>query len=243
MRPLTTSELLNAWEAGRGEPPPVRALTLLAAACSDDPGGSLDALSIGQRDARLLTLREWAFGSRFVSVTACPACTERLELAANTSDIRAESPARIAPYAADIDNYRVSFRLPDSTDLMAVATCESIDQAARKLFELCVTRVEAEDGLLLAPGELPASLVDEVTKRMSEADPQADVHFNLTCPACNHAWQAQFDIESFFWTELNTWAQRVLNEVHLLASAYGWSEADILNLTPWRRQFYLNLVS
>ncbi|HSB10234.1 MAG TPA: phage baseplate protein, partial [Blastocatellia bacterium] len=31
--------------------------------------------------------------------------------------------------------------------------------------------------------------------------------------------------------------------VHTLASAYGWRESDILNLSPWRRQLYLTLVN
>jgi hypothetical protein len=29
--------------------------------------------------------------------------------------------------------------------------------------------------------------------------------------------------------------------VHLLASAYGWSEGDILSMSPVRRQFYLEI--
>jgi hypothetical protein len=33
-----------------------------------------------------------------------------------------------------------------------------------------------------------------------------------------------------------------VREVHLLASAYGWRESDILAMTPWRRQLYLELV-
>ena len=76
---------------------------------------------------------------------------------------------------------------------------------------------------------------------MARADPQADVTFSITCPACGHAWQAIFDIVSFFWREVNAWSYRLLYEVHLLASAYGWREADILAMSPWRRQCYLEM--
>jgi hypothetical protein len=31
--------------------------------------------------------------------------------------------------------------------------------------------------------------------------------------------------------------------VHSLASAYGWSEAEIVRMSPMRRQRYLELVS
>jgi hypothetical protein len=33
-----------------------------------------------------------------------------------------------------------------------------------------------------------------------------------------------------------------LREVHTLAWAYGWREADILAMSPARRQFYIELV-
>jgi hypothetical protein len=52
-----------------------------------------------------------------------------------------------------------------------------------------------------------------------------------------------FDIASYFWDEINAWANRILREVHILASRYGWSERDILALSPWRRQFYLDMVN
>ena len=77
---------------------------------------------------------------------------------------------------------------------------------------------------------------------MAEADPQAEVELALNCPACGEGWQAPFDIESFFWDEIGAWARRVLGEVHVLASSYGWRESDILNMSAWRRQFYIDLI-
>jgi hypothetical protein len=81
-----------------------------------------------------------------------------------------------------------------------------------------------------------------VAERMAQADPQAEVQLALTCPACQHEWLATFDILSFFWIEINAWALRLLQEVHRLASAYGWRETDILGLSSWRRQFYLEMI-
>jgi hypothetical protein len=77
---------------------------------------------------------------------------------------------------------------------------------------------------------------------MGEADPQAEVQLALACPACRHQWQVSFDIVSYFWSEINARSQRLLWEVHALASAYGWREADILAISPQRRQFYLEMV-
>ena len=77
---------------------------------------------------------------------------------------------------------------------------------------------------------------------MAEADPLADIQLDLTCPSCERRWRAVFDIVSFLWTEIEVWAWRTLSDVHTLARAYGWSERDILTLSPTRRQFYLEMV-
>jgi hypothetical protein len=78
---------------------------------------------------------------------------------------------------------------------------------------------------------------------MEEADPLTAMQLALSCPECGYQWQTAFDIESFFWSEINAWANRMLHEVHTLALRYGWREMDILAMSPWRRQFYLNMVS
>lgn len=77
---------------------------------------------------------------------------------------------------------------------------------------------------------------------MARADPQADVRLAIACPSCGHQWQGIFDIVTFFWSEIESWASRILHEVHLLALAYGWHEREILALSPRRRQFYLDMV-
>jgi hypothetical protein len=78
---------------------------------------------------------------------------------------------------------------------------------------------------------------------MEMSDPQADIHIALSCPLCKSEKKIAFDISSFLWSELNAWAVRTLREVHILASAYCWRETDILAMSPWRRQFYLEVLN
>lgn len=78
---------------------------------------------------------------------------------------------------------------------------------------------------------------------MLECDPQAEVLLQLTCPSCQREWMITFDIVSFLWIEIHAHAKRLLQEVHTVARAYGWHEADILALSPVRRQFYLEMVA
>jgi hypothetical protein len=84
--------------------------------------------------------------------------------------------------------------------------------------------------------------MDEIVGHMAQADPQADVQLALCCPRCSHEWQEVFDIVSFFWSEISAWTARILREVHTLACAYGWREADILAMSPGRRQCYLEML-
>jgi hypothetical protein len=242
MRPLTASTLLTLWEHGLTQPPLQRALALLIAAYPDTPPETLAALPLGQRDARLLTLRAATFGERLNSLVPCPQCGERLELAFNIHDIRAgtaleDGIAPDHPLSLTVDDYALTFRLPNSLDLAALAT--TMNPTARHLLDRCLlTATHAGT----PTRDLPPPVVQALTAAMSAADPQADVQLALTCPACHHPWQATFDILAYFWSEIHTWAQRTLREIHLLASAYGWREPDILALTPLRRAMYLQML-
>src|SRR4051794_20362749 len=109
MRALSTAELLSAWEASAPLPPHQRALALLSVALADGnaaPVCDLAELSIGQRDAYLLTLREQTFGSRLQSLTVCPSCGERLEFELAIPDLRVESPVdSLEPFEIEEQGY------------------------------------------------------------------------------------------------------------------------------------------
>lgn len=242
MRALSAMELLRVWEQGMAQPPAQRALALLTLACADIAPAQLARLSIGRRDERLLTLREWAFGPRLQSVADCPRCGGKLDVEFDVSDIRAgPAPEPVEELSLTAAGHEVRFRLPNSTDLACLSAEEDISTNQARLFERCVLAAR-RDGQELAAKQLPESIISTVMERMAQSDPQADVQLELTCPSCQHRWLAAFDIGSFFWSEINAWAARLLREIHILASAYGWSEAEILSVSPWRRQAYLEMV-
>jgi hypothetical protein len=45
------------------------------------------------------------------------------------------------------------------------------------------------------------------------------------------------------WLEITARSQRLILEVHQLARTYGWTEAEILNLSAARRALYLKMVT
>ncbi|MDX6695731.1 MAG: hypothetical protein QOF02_3334 [Blastocatellia bacterium] len=244
MRALSASELLEVRERGGSQTPVGRALLLLAAACPETSPEELAQLSVGQRDARLLKLRELTFGPRLHSLATCAACREQLELSFTSADLLFPSDESTEPLVLRIAPFEVRFRLPDSLDLAAISVGENRDAGAARqlLLERCLLSIERA-GEQARIADLPPLVLEAIVERMAEADPQADVQIALTCPQCAARFQAPFDIESFFWNEISAWAERLLNEVHILASSYGWREADILNMSSWRRHFYLGLIN
>jgi len=91
--------------------------------------------------------------------------------------------------------------------------------------------------------DLPQVAIEALSDQMSKSDPQSDLILDLECPECKHKWQILFDIVKFFWTEINSHARHLLDDVHTLAYAYGWSETDILSMSANRRQFYIDRVT
>lgn len=238
---LNAATLLAAWERASAQNPVRRALTLLGAAWPDKSEDQWANVSIGERDRYLLRLRDEIFGSQLEAATVCPVCGERLQLAFSTQSIRAQETASgDGRFRVEAFGYEVSGRLPTSADLLEIA--ERSGSAGREvLLRRCLTALRS-DGEVVDPAALPDQLVKTLIERMAEADPQAEVQIALACPACSHRWSMVFDILSYIWSEIDDWAQRLLMEVHALASAYGWSERDIIEMSARRRRLYLEMV-
>lgn len=194
---------------------------------------------LGQREAALLGLRAALFGHTLESLAACPQCGGMVEFALNAEDMLRTAPAAPAAPAEPAEpvnvvaaGYSAAFRLPDTHDLEAAASTPAA-QRPRFLLLRCLTDA--------APpvDEWPDEFLAAAAQGMSEADPLGDVSLALTCPDCGHAWVAPFDAGDFLWSELHAWATRLMSEIHVLASTYGWTEPESLALPPHRRRFYL----
>lgn len=242
MQALTAQQLLTVWEAGQDQLPTNRAITLLAAAFPSATIESLAELSIGERDARLMRLREWAFGPKLLALADCPNCDERLETVFVVDDIAGDHNHRqTETLSVSIDGFEVDFRLPNSSDLISLTGASDPQSLRHALVERCVLNAYYR-GTAVAAARFPEHVVTGISQQMDVADARADIQLSLSCPACAHSWSAGFDIVSFFWNEIGAWSKRVLQEVHLLASAYGWTEEDILAMSPWRRLCYLEMI-
>lgn len=242
MKTLASLDLLNAWEQGLGRGAAERALILLrltAGTSENDPA----RWPVGQRDAFLLDLRESVFGQQVDGIASCPQCGVQQEFRMPLDQLRVAPPESGAELALVSGDYEVNFRLPNSLDLCELESDSGLDDdLSLRLLQSCVTSAITGNQPVTA-ADLPEGLVQQISERMAQADPQADVTLSLECPDCSHRWSEPFDIASFLWTELNAWASRTLFDVHQLAAAYGWSEAESLSMTPRRRGFYLEMIA
>jgi predicted RNA-binding Zn-ribbon protein involved in translation (DUF1610 family) len=235
-RSLSPEKILDVWEAGRQQHELDRALTLLSAASPELSRDELADLTIGERNARLLRLREGILGAGAAAISECPRCGERVEFPLDTRTLdHAEEPSSTAR-EIEVNGARVRFRLPTSRDMAGAVAAADQSRGVRCLIERCVVEPSP-------PEELPEEIVEAVGEAMVKADPQAEIIISLGCPNCGRHWELLFDIAYFFWNEIAAQAQRLVCEIDVLARAYGWTEREILSLPAQRRRTYLEMLA
>lgn len=241
MKTLSPHDLLTIWEGGQRQHAVDRALTILAHAYPEESHDYLAKLPLGTRDSRLMRIREQLFGSVAPCLHNCPTCRQPVEFEVHAGNLEARETSQNGQQLT-CDEYCVTFRFFNSWDLAALANKPETTTAKSLLIERCIVEATRNDQHV-DPQELPTHVLDQVQQSMVTSDPQAEVLIDLLCPDCRTSWQAVFDIATYLWTEIEDKAYRLLEDVHVLARAYGWKEAEVLALSDGRRQWYLKAVA
>jgi hypothetical protein len=216
MHGLNAPEILEIWENGEGRPQWHRALLLAVRAARPLAVDAVAQLEVGERDRLILALRQKTLGCPLQAVTRCPGCGETVEFTLPAEDL-ADPPRSAAVY----EWAHGTFRLPNTEDVAAARSPED-------LFQRCA-------------GGAPLDALPEWEQEIERRDPRADLVVNLECATCRRQWEIPFDATRFFWRELRAAAHRLLRDVAALASRYGWTEEEVLKLSPRRRRMYLEL--
>jgi hypothetical protein len=242
-RRLTEANVLEVWEGGLDSTPAARALLIASMAMAS--GGEQDVadLPLSAVNTLLLDLRCGAFGDALPCTTDCPACGESLDVTVAAEELRPAAAggrtgdAVAVPATATLatGGFTITYRALTGRDVRAVDP--TAPGARRTLVLRCVLSVSPP------VDDLPDEVLDSLAPRLAELDPGADTVLTLDCPQCEHRWEAALDIADHVWTDVSGYARGVLHDVHALARAYGWSEADVLSVSPARRQFYLEVSS
>ncbi|HYE29054.1 MAG TPA: hypothetical protein VEA61_12600 [Allosphingosinicella sp.] len=233
---LSPRRLLEARDAGARLHPLDRALAVLRLAGHDREDDPAD-WPIALRDRRLIELHRDTFGDALACVADCPRCGERQEFDLSAGAMGAAITDPSPPEALAGEGWEVSLRPLDSRDLAAAARVGEVTRAVETLTARAVAAVVAPDGARFA--DLPDAARAAIVARVEDREAAADLALDLRCPACSHSWTTGFDIAAHLWAEIESQALRLLVEVGALAERFGWSEADILALSPARRRAYL----
>jgi len=235
MRALSNAEFLGLWERGFRLHPVEQGLLALSAALPEVSHESLADWPLGRRNSALVELRDSCFGSSLHGWTACTRCGEKMEFEMDSRVLLKEAADQKPSPDEAIVVKGQSFRLPTSRDLAQAANETDCREAAIRLIERC--RIGNGESVGWSAEDL-----EEIGERMELADPLAETRLALKCPACDNEWNETLDIASFFWEEIEARAKRILWEIHAFASAYGWTEAEILSLSETRRALYLEMM-
>ena len=167
--------------------------------------------------------------------STCPECGAEAEFGVDSA-VLAANLASAAPAGRQQFEWRgltISARAPTVDDLHVAAKAGQPHDVARALLARCI------EGADLANCDDDA--ISELGDRLESLDPAATLQFDLTCPECAHVWPALVDVADAVWREVRGLAERLLLEVDALARVYGWTEQQVLELSPTRRAAYLQL--
>ena len=231
--------LLAMWEHGLGQPQWARADALLERAPA-----TTRARTLGERNVRLIELHARLFGPTMDLLSHCPACGTAAEFSSDCEALAAQMQVvdETPSHRLDAQGHVIDFRLPDGADLAAASCEEAPEDVAQHLLDRCVLAC-THDGVSVPVRTLPVPVLDALSQRMETLDPGASVSFVLECPQCAARWDAPLEVGQMVWQKVQAAAERLLLDIDTLARAYGWTEFEVLRLTPIRRAAYLQMVA
>lgn len=201
-----------------------RALTAVLSACvvgSDGAplgAGDVRGWNVLKRRQGLLAVAVATHGSMRDVTVACPECGERMDLAIDLTAFAADWRDDRVP----VPGHGVVLRLPRPDDL---ADPDALPER------------------LVVEGKPPKDdWFADADEALGAADPLGDLELQATCPECAVPISHPFSVEPFLMGEMAGELGRLVDEIHVLAMAYHWSETEIVALPPARRALYLDRI-
>lgn len=228
MRVLTGQDEIAFHDPAGG---PHTRLAALAASVGGRGIAALTALTLAEWEDALLSLRRALIGPQIESETDCDSCGTGNALAFSLDDLPREPSAALPLDGTPLGPLRLA-------DLIALE--ERGLQGEPALIAL-LSQATGMD-----PAQAEARLTgpdrDTAIAALESAVAGLGLEIGTSCTDCGAALVLPLDVADFLDTELRSRAARLLDEVHLIASSYHWSEAEILGLPSPRRQDYLHRI-
>jgi hypothetical protein len=219
---------------------PVRVNAVLAravAAIGGEPatGEIAEELCVADRQFLMHRIAELlGAGDRWITTT-CSACGEPFDFMVRVADLPVREAGASFPFAiveTSVGPLRV--RTPTGADQAFIAGLRDARRAARLLLARCL--VEPAQAALV--DALSPDDIARIEAALEAVSPAVITELAASCPSCEKAQSVPLD--PYFI--LGSRSAHPLEDVHVLAAFYHWSEHDILSLPSDRRRFYLSRV-
>jgi hypothetical protein len=203
-------------------------ITEVLARCAGVERELLWDLPVGRRTELLLALAELNGKVEYEAGMKCPECGLDVEVVLTLDEFRSAVASHREDTIIVVGQSR--YRLPTGRDQLEWLRYPDDDEPAldaRIIESLCVE------------GSAPAEAVEAA---LDAADPLVRTAVTAVCMQCGHSADLEMDVAEHALRRLETQQRDLFAGVHILASRYHWSEAEIFALPAWRRNRYLGLV-
>lgn len=223
---------------GTGTIAAIRLLDRLLVAAPGARGATVEAASLpaSDRDRLLAAVYVRTYGPRIESTVDCACCGQPFDIDFSLPDLLDSlwEEARASPVERGPEGtYKLPdgrcFRLPTGEDEVAVWHLPP-QEAGRELMARCTLVGD------------PASDAEDIQAAMGQVAPVLNLDMDARCPECGESQSVHFDLQSYLLAALASERGQLARQVHLLASAYGWSPEEILGLPRSRRHAYAALI-
>jgi len=217
------------------------AMQLLERLLVEIPGSlqrnDLVQLTACDRDRLLAAIYSRIYGGRVDSSTICTACGELFDLHFDLTDLidtllssTETELIQTQPDRSYLLPGGIRFRLPTAEDEMA-AIGMSQEDAEKLLLQRCMRSPETWGTVKDVEG-----LLANIQSAMAAVAPVVATELDAKCPECSHIQEVHFDLQHFLLQALCNDHDQLMQDLHILASAYGWGLNEILGLARSQRK-------
>jgi len=184
--------------------------------------------TVNRRLQALLAVTIATRGARWIHTAICghTDCSAAMDLPLSLWDFQRRQDPLTVSCILD-DGHKLTVTVPRGRDQLSWLQQGSSD----------ITSMLAS--LLPANESVSAAIAAIVDAALTEADPLTTLTLYTVCPECGGDNQLPLDLEALCLGLLAQEGSRLLDQIHQLALAYHWSEAEILAIPPARRREYL----
>jgi hypothetical protein len=192
-------------------------------------------LSVGDRQFLIRELAAHIHANSVWLNIACGRCAEKMDVSFRYADLPVKNATGTFPeFTLQLDKKTLRVRVPNGADQEAIAELSEAEQALHMLLQRIVRPVGKGRALF----NLDTTAAAAIENAVETVAPELGTTLVAPCPHCAAENHVTVDLYAF----VGKLCRELVADVHQIASAYHWTEQDILALPQQRRKHYLALI-